>query len=70
MSEQDPRHDELVDWLKSQGHSDQQIERILTKVAEYDKQTTHESIFDSIDSGDFDIASLIDEALSDESQGD
>lgn len=70
MSEQDPRHGELVDWLKSQGHSDTQIERILAKVAEYDKQTTHESIFDSIDSGDFDIASLIDEALSDESQGD
>jgi len=66
MTINDPRHQELVEWLKSQGHSDPQIERILAKVAEYDNQTLHESIFDSIDSGDFDIAKLIDEALSDE----
>lgn len=68
MTENDPRHQELIDWLKSQGHSDLQIGRILAKVAEYDNQTLHESIFDSIDTGDFDIASLIDEALSDETK--
>lgn len=66
MTDNDPRHQELVQWLESQGHSDLQIRRILAKVAEYDSQTLHESIFDSIDSGDFDIAKLIDEALADE----
>ncbi|MEM8947040.1 MAG: hypothetical protein AAGD11_17830 [Planctomycetota bacterium] len=70
MSEQDPRHHELIEWLKSQGHNAAQIERILAKVAEYDSQTTHESIFDSIDSGDFDIASLIDEALDEQDSAD
>ncbi|MGI9428807.1 MAG: hypothetical protein ACR2NM_09125 [Bythopirellula sp.] len=63
----DPRHQELIEWLKSQGHNDQQINLILKKVAEYDSRTIAESIFDSIDSGDFSIAALIDEALTDES---
>ena len=65
MSDSDPRHDELVEWLRSQGHSDVAIRRILAKVAEYDSQTAHESLFDSIDNGSFDIASIIDDALSD-----
>ena len=62
----DPRHLELIQWLKSRGHNDHEITLILAKVAEYDRQTISESIFDSIDSGDFDIATLIDEALADE----
>ena len=67
MVDRDPRQKELVDWLRSQGHDDAQIDRILAKVDKYDNQTMHESIFDSIDSGDFDIQSLIDEALGEES---
>lgn len=66
MTNRDPRHAELVEWLKSQGHSPADIDRILAKVAEYDSQTMHESVFDSIDSGDFDLSKLIDEALADE----
>ncbi len=67
MLENDPRHKELLEWLKSQGHNDEQIARIMAKVAEYDSRTTRESLFDSIDSGRFDIQSLIDDALTDES---
>ena len=63
---EDPRHEELVQWLESQGHTETEIRRILAKVAEYDSQTLHESIFDSIDSGDFDLSSIIDEALSED----
>jgi len=66
MAENDPRHQELIAWLSTQGHSELQIVRILAKVAEYDNRTLHESIYDSIDSGDFDIATLIDQALADE----
>lgn len=66
----DPRHQELIEWLRSQGHNDQQIELILAKVEDYDNQTMHESIFDSIDNGAFDIAALIDEALEEESASD
>lgn len=61
--ETDPRHAELTTWLKERGHSTEEIAKILTKVAEYDSQTVRESIFDSIDSGDFNISAIIDEAL-------
>jgi hypothetical protein len=35
-------------------------------VADYDARTINESIFDSIDTGDFDLSSLIKEALGDD----
>lgn len=44
----DPRHAELVAWLAEQGHSPDQVAKILAKVAEYDARTINESIFDSI----------------------
>jgi hypothetical protein len=66
MSAEDPRHQELVEWLCKQGHSSDQIEKILAKVAEYDAQTLHESVFDSISRGQFDLSSIIEEALGEE----
>ena len=63
MHDKDPRHAELVEWLQEQGHSADEIEKILAKVAHYDSQTVHESIFDSIDAGDFSIDAIIKEAL-------
>jgi hypothetical protein len=64
--ESDPRHVELVAWLTERGHSPEEITKILAKVEEYDAETVSGSIFDSIDRGDFDIAGIIKEALSDE----
>ena len=43
--------------------SPEEIAKILAKVEQYDAETVSGSIFDSIDSGDFDIAAIIDEAL-------
>jgi hypothetical protein len=57
------RHEELVAWLTERGHSPEEITKILAKVEQYDAETVSGSIFDSIDSGDFDIAAIIDEAL-------
>lgn len=62
----DPRHAELVAWLSERGHPPDEIAKILAKVADYDARTINESIFDSIDAGDFDLSSLIKEALGDE----
>ncbi len=59
----DSRNAELVGWLTERGHSPEEIAKILAKVAQYDMETVSGSIFDSIDSGDFDIAAIIDEAL-------
>jgi hypothetical protein len=58
-----PRHAELVAWLTERGHSPEEVAKILAKVDEYDAETVNESIFDSIDRGDFDIAALIKDAL-------
>ena len=63
MSDSDPRHQEVIDWLKEQGHTPEQIDKILVKLQEYDDQTMHESLFDSISNGQFDISSIIQEAL-------
>ena len=68
MTTLDPNHDELREWLRQEGHSDVAIRKILTKLEEYDAQTTHESVFDSINSGKFDIGALIQEALGDEDE--
>jgi hypothetical protein len=65
MSEVDPRQTELVEWLREQGHTQLEIDKILAKVAEYDAQTINESIFDSINRGDFDVGTIIREALGD-----
>lgn len=56
-------NDQLINWLQEQGHSPGEIEKVLAKVAEYDRQTVHESIFDSIDSGNVDLSALVREAL-------
>lgn len=60
------QHAQLIAWLEDRGHTSDEIDRILTKVKEYDERTVHESVFDSIESGAFDLGRLIDEALSDD----
>ena len=61
--EPNPRHAELISWLTERGHTPDEIGKILAKVADYDSRTINESIFDSIDTGEFDLSSLIKEAL-------
>ncbi|MEM8865085.1 MAG: hypothetical protein AAGF31_06010 [Planctomycetota bacterium] len=64
----DTRNAQLIAWLEDQGHSAEEIERIVDKVAEYDEKTVHESVFDSIDSGTIDLAAIVREALERENQ--
>lgn len=59
----------LINWLEDQGHSPSEIDSIMAKVAEYDAQTLHESLFDAIDRGEFDLEAIIDEALGDRPSG-
>lgn len=54
---------QLIAWLEDQGHSAEEIEKILAKVKEYDSRTAHDSVFDSIGAGRFDLQKLIEEAL-------
>ena len=62
----DTQHAQLVAWLEDQGHTAEQIQRILAKVAEYDAKTVHESVFDSISSGTLGLDKIIEEALAED----
>lgn len=53
----------LIDWLKQKGHSADEIDKILAKVKQYDRETNVDSVMDSIAGGSFDLQSIIDEAL-------
>lgn len=66
MSASDPRHAELTAWLHEQGHTDDEIAKILAQVDRFDAELINESIFDSIARGDFDLADFIKQALADE----
>ena len=53
---------ELIEYLRSQGLTDTQIDTILVRVRQYEVETQHDSIMDSIGNGTFDLAALIKEA--------
>jgi hypothetical protein len=61
----DTPNEQLITWLQEQGHTPAEVDKIMAKVAEYDAQTLHESIFDSISSGTIDIEKIVREALGD-----
>ena len=52
-------YDELVDYLRSEGHSEAEIDTILMRVRKYDRQTRQDSIMDSIGNGTFDFAAML-----------
>ena len=57
------QHAQLIAWLQDQGHSTEEIQKIIAKVNEFDERTMHESVFDSIGAGSLDLAKIIEEAL-------
>jgi hypothetical protein len=56
-------YQELIAYLRSEGHTDGEIEKILVRVRKYEFETLHDSVMDSIGGGTFDLAALIKEAL-------
>jgi hypothetical protein len=56
-------YDELVEYLRSEGHSQGEIDKILLRVAQYERETQLDSLMDSIGNGSLDLAGLIKEAL-------
>jgi hypothetical protein len=54
---------ELVEYLRTEGHTDQEIDKILVRVRQYEFETQHDSVMDSIGAGTFDLAAIIKEAL-------
>ena len=56
-------YEELTDYLRAEGHSDVEIEKILVRVRQYELETQHDSIMDSIGNGTLNLSALIKEAL-------
>jgi hypothetical protein len=56
-------YDELIEYLRVQGHSQADIDKILHRVAQYDREMQLDSLMDSIGNGSLDLPALIEEAL-------
>ncbi len=59
----DSEYSELIEQLKSQGHDQATIERVLEKLRKYDEDTIRQSVFDSIEGGTFDLDAIIQQAI-------
>jgi hypothetical protein len=66
MADRD-QYAELTEYLRSDGHTDAEIETILARVRKYERETQLDSIMDSIGNGTFDLDALIKEALGERS---
>jgi hypothetical protein len=62
MAEGDTRAT-LADWLRSKGYAEEEIQRILVKLAEYDHQTLSDAVFDSIGGDGKTLDQIVREAL-------
>ncbi len=62
----DRTDDVLIAFLRQRGHSEEEIDTIVKKLAEHDSAEQRASIFDSIDGGSFDLDKIIKEALDNE----
>jgi hypothetical protein len=59
-------YEEIVQWLQEKGYGEATIEKILGRIREYDEETEHDSVMDSIAEGRMSLQSIIEEALADE----
>lgn len=52
---------ELIQWLRQQGQSDEEINRVLDRIGQYEQDTQLDSIMDSIGSGNLDLDKFLEE---------
>ncbi|MEM9643665.1 MAG: hypothetical protein AAF989_01620 [Planctomycetota bacterium] len=52
----------LIHYLTEQGHSWPEIQQVLSKLNEHDQRTIRESVFDSIETGSFNLEKIVEEA--------
>ena len=50
-------------WLKDKGYSDEEIQKIMAKLAEHDHQTLSDAVFDSIGNSGTSLEQIISELL-------
>ena len=62
--EDDRDNSEILSYLSERGFSEEEIEKIVAKMKEYDERMRHKSVFDSLEDGNFNLDKIIKEALS------
>jgi len=66
----DDSRKQIVEWLASRNHSADEIEQIMARLDQYEAEVVRASIFDSVDTGQFDIEAIIRDALETDDQSD
>jgi hypothetical protein len=55
----------IVQWLKDKGYSEEEVQKILAKLAEREHQTMSDAVFDSIGNSDQTLEQIIGDVLRD-----
>jgi hypothetical protein len=58
--------EDIKNWLADRGHNAEEVEKIMKRLEQFDETTVRDSIFDSIETGGFDMEAIIKEALADD----
>jgi hypothetical protein len=64
MSES-PSNPAIVEFLQQRGYTEEEIARILARLADHDDKTVRDALFDSIGKGSLDLDAIIREVLKD-----
>ena len=56
---------EIEGWLAERGYTPAVIEKILQRLDQFDAKVNRESVFDAMETGEFDMDALIKDALGD-----
>ncbi|HEX3725706.1 MAG TPA: hypothetical protein VHV08_05660 [Pirellulales bacterium] len=54
---------EIRQWLADRGYPPAAVDKILERLDQYDMRVNHDSVFDAMEAGEFDMDALIKEAL-------
>ena len=66
MTEPAEQYPEVTAHLRELGHSDTEIAKILARVQQYEVANQVDSVMDSIDAGQIDLAAIIQQALAED----
>jgi len=55
----------IADWLRGQGYAEEEIQKILTKLADYDHESLSDAVFDSIGNNGKTLDQIIRDVLKD-----
>ena len=65
-----PANNAITKWLQEKGYSDEEVSKILAKLAEHDHQTLSDALFDSIGNSSQAIEDIIGEVIGKKPPGD